>query len=115
MLAVITGVVFLLARLVRIGWMADYLSQAVLVGYIAGVAIVLIIGQIGKLTGHPVGGRQRPAGAAGATSPTSRPSTAATLAVGLAAMVVLVLHAPGASRRWPSALMVVVLGIAAAW
>ena len=33
--------------------MADYLSQAVLVGYIGGVAIVLIIGQLGKLTGIP--------------------------------------------------------------
>ena len=53
MLAIMTGVVFLIARLAKIGWMADYLSQAVLVGYIAGVAIVLIIGRIGKLTGIP--------------------------------------------------------------
>src|SRR4029077_2435664 len=36
MVAVMTGLVFLIARLVKIGWMADYLSQAVLVGYIAG-------------------------------------------------------------------------------
>ena len=67
MLAVITGVVFLVARLARIGWMADYLSQAVLVGYIAGVAIVLIIGQIGQADRDPVGGRQRPCVSSGAT------------------------------------------------
>ena len=65
MLAIMTGLMFLVARLLRIGWMADYLSHAVLVGYIAGVAIVLIIGQIGKLTGIPVGRWQRPAGAVG--------------------------------------------------
>ena len=45
------GVVFLLARLARLGWIADYFSQAVLVGYITGVAIVLILGQLGKLVG----------------------------------------------------------------
>ena len=30
---------------------ADYFSQAVLVGYITGVAVVLILGQLGKLLG----------------------------------------------------------------
>ncbi len=113
MLAIMTGIVFLIARLAKIGWMADYLSQSVLVGYIAGVAIVLIIGQVGKLTGIPsVDGNalQELWGYVtnlGAANP-------ATLAVGLGAMAILVVM-----RRvlptWPSALIVVVLGIAAAW
>ena len=51
MLAVMVGAVFLLARVARIGWIADYFSQAVLVGYITGVAVVLILGQLGKLLG----------------------------------------------------------------
>ena len=51
MLAIMVGVVFLVARLARLGWIADYFSQAVLVGYITGVAIVLILGQLGKLLG----------------------------------------------------------------
>ncbi len=113
MLAVMTGVMFLIARLAKIGWMADYLSQAVLVGYIAGVAIVLIIGQFGKLTGIPsadgnalqeMWGYLTDLGAA----------NPATLVVGLLSVLVLVVM-----RRilplWPSALIVVVLGIAAAW
>ncbi len=113
MLAIMTGIVFLIARLAKIGWMADYLSQAVLVGYIAGVAIVLIIGQIGKLTGIPSAdgnALQEMWGYLtnlGAANP-------ATVAVGLGSMVILVVM-----RRllptWPSALIVVVLGIAAAW
>ena len=51
MLAIMVGVVFLVARFARLGWIADYFSQAVLVGYITGVAIVLILGQLGKLLG----------------------------------------------------------------
>ncbi len=113
MLAVITGVLFLVARLARIGWMADYLSQAVLVGYIAGVAIVLIIGQIGKLTGIPSADGNALRELWGYLTNLSA-ANAATLAVGLVAMAILVVM-----RRvlpmWPSALIVVVLGIAAAW
>ena len=51
MLGLMVGLVFFAARLVRLGWIADYFSQAVLVGYITGVAVVLILGQIGKLVG----------------------------------------------------------------
>jgi SulP family sulfate permease len=40
-----------MARRRRLGWLADYLSRPVLVGYIHGVAVVLIVGQLGKLTG----------------------------------------------------------------
>jgi sulfate permease, SulP family len=46
MLALLVGGVFLGARLVRLGWIADYLSRPVLIGYIHGVAAVLIIGQL---------------------------------------------------------------------
>ena len=51
MLALLVGLVFFAARLMRLGWTADYFSQAVLVGYITGVAVVLILGQLDKLVG----------------------------------------------------------------
>jgi SulP family sulfate permease len=51
MLALLVGGVFLGARVIRLGWIADYLSRPVLIGYIHGVAVVLIIGQLGKLLG----------------------------------------------------------------
>ncbi len=50
-LALMVGACFLLARVVRLGWVADYFSRAVLTGYIHGVAIVLVIGQLGKMFG----------------------------------------------------------------
>jgi MFS superfamily sulfate permease-like transporter len=43
--------VFLVARLIRLGWVTDYFSRAVLIGYLHGVAVVLVIGQLGKLFG----------------------------------------------------------------
>jgi sulfate permease, SulP family len=50
-LALLVAACFVLARIVRLGWLADYLSRPVLIGYIHGVAIVLVIGQLGKLLG----------------------------------------------------------------
>ena len=51
MLALLVGACFLLAWVLRIGWIADYFSRPVLIGYIHGVVIVLIVGQLGKLLG----------------------------------------------------------------
>ncbi len=50
-LALLVAACFLLAYLLRLGWIADYLSRPVLVGYLHGVAIVLVISQLGKLLG----------------------------------------------------------------
>ena len=51
LLALLVGAIHLLARVVKLGWIADYFSRAVLVGYIHGVAVFLIIGQLGKTFG----------------------------------------------------------------
>ena len=51
MLALLVAACFLVARLARLGWIADYLSRPVLIGYIHGVAVVLVIGQLPKLLG----------------------------------------------------------------
>ena len=43
-LALLVGACFLLAWVVRLGWLADYFSRPVLIGYIHGVAVVLVCG-----------------------------------------------------------------------
>ena len=53
-LALLVGACFLIAHVLRLGWLADYLSRPVLVGYIHGIAVLLIVGQLGKLTGIDV-------------------------------------------------------------
>ena len=44
------------AGLARLGFVADLLSRSVLVGYLAGVALIMIAGQLGRVTGVPVNG-----------------------------------------------------------
>jgi len=54
MLAVLVGAIAIVGRVIRLGWIADYFSRAVLVGYLHGIAIVLVCGQLGKLFGIPI-------------------------------------------------------------
>ncbi|MFE1833100.1 SulP family inorganic anion transporter [Streptomyces sviceus] len=50
-LAVTVGLLCLLARAVRLGFLADLLSRPVLIGYLAGVALIMMVDQLPKLTG----------------------------------------------------------------
>ena len=97
--------------MLRLGWLADYLSRPVLVGYIHGVAVVLIVGQLGKLTGVDVdAGRPLPqiVEVVRELGDVSGP----TLAVGVAALLVLI-PARFVAPRLPAALVVVVAAIVA--
>jgi sulfate permease, SulP family len=113
MLALMVGVVFFAARLARLGWIADYFSQAVLVGYITGVAVLLILGQLDKL----VGTSSDEEGAVREAVDIIRhlgDANAATVVVGVVALTLLFVAAR-VSSRIPGALVLVVLGIAASW
>ncbi len=55
-LAVVVGLLCLLAWASRLGFLADLLSKPILVGYLAGVAVIMIVGQLEKVTGIPVEG-----------------------------------------------------------
>jgi high affinity sulfate transporter 1 len=56
-LAFLVGVFALVAWLVRLGFVADLLSRPVLVGYLAGVALIMVAGQLARVTGVSVTGR----------------------------------------------------------
>ena len=56
MLALLVGLLAVVAWLARLGFIADLLSRPVLVGYLAGVALIMIAGQLGRLTGVQVTG-----------------------------------------------------------
>src|SRR6266516_2738016 len=51
LLALLVGVIALVSGLARFGFLADFVSKTILIGYITGVAIVMIAGQLGKLFG----------------------------------------------------------------
>jgi sulfate permease, SulP family len=110
-LALLVGLMSLAAWLLRLGFVADLLSRPVLVGYLAGVALIMIAGQLGRVTGVPVTGRaffaQVTSFARGAGG--FRPATVAVAAAVLAFLLAL-------RWRWPRApgpLLAVLLAAAA--
>ena len=50
-LAIVTGVVALIAGLLRLGFLAGFISEPVLKGFIVGLALTIIMGQLPKLFG----------------------------------------------------------------
>jgi SulP family sulfate permease len=56
-LALLTGLMAVVAWLLRLGFVADLLSRPVLVGYMAGVALIMIADQLQHVTGVPVAGQ----------------------------------------------------------
>ncbi len=55
-LAIVTGALCLVAWLLRLGFIADLLSRPVLVGYLAGVAVLMIVSQLSRVSGVAVTG-----------------------------------------------------------
>jgi high affinity sulfate transporter 1 len=55
-LALLVGVLSVCAGVARLGFVADLLSRPVLVGYLAGVGLIMIVGQLGRVTGVQVSG-----------------------------------------------------------
>ncbi len=56
-LALLVGGIGLAAGILRLGFVADLLSRPVLVGYMAGVALIMIADQLHHVTGAPVSGQ----------------------------------------------------------
>jgi sulfate permease, SulP family len=50
-ITLVTGALFLLLALLRLGWIARFLSRAVVTGFLAGAAVDVVIGELPKLTG----------------------------------------------------------------
>src|SRR5881227_2963429 len=51
-----SGVLFLLLAVLKMGWVAQFLSRAVVTGFLFGAAIDVVIGELPKLTGTKVTG-----------------------------------------------------------
>ncbi len=52
LLTVMTGLLYLLAGGLRLGFIANFLSQPILTGYLNGIALLIIVGQLPKLFGY---------------------------------------------------------------
>ncbi|MGO9504975.1 MAG: SulP family inorganic anion transporter [Streptosporangiaceae bacterium] len=55
-LTLAAGAVFVVAGLAKMGWISNFMSKAVMAGFICAMAIGIIVGQVGHLTGiHETG------------------------------------------------------------
>ncbi|RPI46944.1 MAG: SulP family inorganic anion transporter [Betaproteobacteria bacterium] len=53
-LTFLTGVFCVLASFLKLGGLADFLSRPILVGFLNGVALSILLGQLGKMFGFPM-------------------------------------------------------------
>jgi high affinity sulfate transporter 1 len=112
-LAFMAGLLCVAGSFLKLGALADFLSRPILVGFMNGIALSIVLGQIGKLTGFSVeAGRIIPRllEVVSKLGLTHWP----TLAVGLASFAVLAI-APRVVPRLPAALVTMaVAGVAVA-
>ena len=109
-LAVLTGLVCIAAGIFRFGFLADFLSKPILVGYLNGVAISIFLGQIGKVFGFAMQSRgiiPMLIEFAGKLPQTHLP----TLIVGLATLAVI-MGSKRLSPRAPAPLLATVAAVA---
>jgi len=112
-LAILTGLIILVAGIARMGFVTELLSRPVQLGYLYGIAVTILVGQLPRLCGFSVDGRGllteiRDFARGVADGQVNR----AALAIGAAGIVVvLVLHRYW--RAFPGVMVAVVLGIAA--
>ena len=55
-LALLSAVLLIIARIIRLGFLADFLSRTVLVGFLTGVGVQVAVGDISGMFGLPGGG-----------------------------------------------------------
>ncbi|MFI2454233.1 SulP family inorganic anion transporter [Streptomyces sp. NPDC019539] len=110
-LAVAVGLMCLVAWAARLGFVADLLSRPVLVGYLTGVALIMMVDQLTKLTGVPTEGSGFFPHLVSFLShlPEAHPATVVLSAVAL----LLLFAALRLPRAFPGPLLVVALGTAA--
>lgn len=113
LLALLVAACFGLAWVLRLGWIADYFSRPVLIGYIHGVAVVLILGQLGKLVGLSIDARA-PLGQLWEVLSELDEADLTTAAVGGIALAAL-LGSRWRLPRLPAALLVVAVAIGLSW
>lgn len=113
LITVVSGALYLVLAVLKMGWIAQFLSRAVVTGFLFGAAIDVVIGELPKLTGTEVTG-SNPLQELWSWLGTLGDAQLATVLVGGAALVV-VFGLRVVAPRVPGALVLVVGGLVASW
>jgi high affinity sulfate transporter 1 len=113
-LALMVGAIMVVAGLAKLGFIADLLSRPTMIGYLNGLALTIVVGQLPKLCGFSVDAEgliaELSAFATGVAQGQAIPAAAAVGLAGIALILVLQQWLP----KVPAVLVMVVLGIGAA-
>jgi SulP family sulfate permease len=112
-LALMAAGLLILARLIGLGFLADFLSRTVLVGFLTGVGIQVALGQIAGMLGLPAGGHGT-LGRLYAASQVIDQTKPYVVALSLSVLAVI-FGAKLISRKIPGALIAVVGATVASW
>jgi SulP family sulfate permease len=107
--ALLAGGMLLLAGVARLGFVGNFLSRTVLIGFLTGVGIQVAIGQLPDMLGVAAAGGQTPARLAGLVR--ALQDTRWADAAVSAGVILVVLAARRVTRRIPGPLIAVVLAI----
>jgi high affinity sulfate transporter 1 len=110
-LGALVGIVLLGAAALRLGFLADFISEPVLTGYKAGTGLVIASTQLSKVLGIPVHGHNFFPAVGSAVEHLGGVNGATLLLAIGTVLLLLVLHRY--ARRIPGPLLVVILGIVA--
>ena len=108
-----SGVLFLSLAVLRMGWIAQFLSRAVVTGFLFGAAIDVVIGELPKLTGTKATG-SNPLQELWSWLGSLGDSSLVTVLVSVVALVV-VFGVRVIAPKVPGALVLVVGGLLASW
>jgi len=112
-LTLASGLLFLLMAVFKMGWVAQFLSKAVVTGFLFGAAIDVVIGELPKLTGTDVSGANPLQELRSWFGSLDQASLVTVMVGGVALAVVFGLRA--VAPRIPGALVLVVGGLLASW
>ncbi|MGW8313578.1 MAG: SulP family inorganic anion transporter [Desulfuromonadales bacterium] len=113
MLALMAAAFLLLARLIGLGFLADFLSRTVLIGFLTGVGIQVACGQVSGMLGLK-GGRHGPFFQVWSDLQQIDQVNGYALAVSLSVLVVII-GSKKISKKIPGALIAVVSATAISW
>ncbi len=113
MITLVSGAVFLLLAVLRMGWIAQFLSRAVVTGFLFGAAIDVVIGELPKLTGTDVTGSNPIQELRSWIGSLGETHLLTAVVGGVALIVVFGLRT--VAPRVPGALVLVVGGLLASW
>ena len=108
-----SGILFLLLAVFKMGWIAQFLSRAVVTGFLFGAAIDVVIGELPKLTGTDVSGSNPIQELRSWIASIGAASLTTLLVGGISLAVVFGLRA--IAPKVPGALVLVVGGLLASW